>query len=128
MNDKLYKKLSEDFIKRGEILLNDCEVIEDENNILYVIKKKDNNWFFSLGLDRLYVGFNYWYFRPSIQLYGFDGEQTNEVLLTILKIKLKKYVTNETMDIIKSLVEWDLQPSFTEYEYIDKILKKNSND
>jgi hypothetical protein len=128
MNDKLYKKISEDFIKRGEIILNDCEFIEDENNILYVIKKKDNNWFFSLGLDRLYVGFNYWYFRPSIQLYGFDGEQTNEVLLTILKIKLKKYVTNETMDIIKSLVEWDLQPSFTEYEYIDKILKKNSND
>jgi len=124
MNDMLYKKLSEDFIKRGEILLNDCDVIEDENNILYILKKKDNNWFFSLGLDRLYVGFNYWYFRPSIQLYGFDGEQTNVVLLTILKTSLKKYVTNETMDIIESLVEWDLQPSFTEYEYIDKILKK----
>lgn len=124
MNDKLYKKLSEDFIKRGEILLNDCDVIEDENNILYILKKKDNNWFFSLGLDRLYVGFNYWYFRPTIQLYGFDAEQTNVVLLTILKTSLKKYVTNETMDIIESLVEWDLQPSFTEYEYIDKIMKK----
>ena len=59
---------------------------------------------------------------------GFDGEQTNVVLLTILKTSLKKYVTNETMDIIESLVEWDLQPSFTEYEYIDKILKKNSDD
>ena len=47
MNDKLYKKLSEDFIKRGEILLNDCDVIEDENNILYILKKKDNNWFFN---------------------------------------------------------------------------------
>lgn len=124
MNDKVYKKLHDHYIKRGETLLNDCEVIEDKHNILYVIKKKDNNWFFSLGLETLYVGFNYWYFRPSIQLYGFNGEQTNEVLLTILKTSVKKYVTNETMDIIESLVEWDLQPSFTEYEYIDKILKK----
>lgn len=128
MNDKVYEKLSQDFIKRGEILFNDCEVIEDDNKILYIIKKKDNNWFFSLGLDRLYVGFNYWYFRPSIQLYGFNSEQTNEVLLTVFKINIKKFVTNETMDIIKSLLEWDLQPSFTEYEYIDKILKKNSDD
>lgn len=124
MNDKVYKKLHDHYIKRGKTLLNDCEVIEDENNILYILKKKDNNWFFSLGLDRLYVGFNYWYFRPSIQLYGFNSEQTNEVLLMILKTSIKKYVTNETMEIIESLVEWDLQPSFTEYEYIDKILKK----
>ena len=128
MNEKMYKKLSEDYIKRGLILLDDCEVIEDEHNILYIIKKKDNNWLFCLGLDRLYVGFNYWYFRPSIQLYGFDSEQTNEVLLSIFKTNIKKYVTNETMGIIKSLVEWDLQPSFTEYKYIDKILKKDCND
>ena len=124
MNDKVYKKLHDHYIKRGETLLNDCEVIKDVHNILYIIKKKDNNWFFSLGLETLYVGFNYWYFKPTIQLYGFNSEQTNEVLLMILKTSIKKYVTNETMEIIESLVEWDLQPSFTEYEYIDKILKK----
>jgi hypothetical protein len=126
MNDKVYKKLSEDFIKRGIIQLDDCEVIEYEQKI-YIIKQENKEWFFNVGLENLYVGFNYWYFRPSIKLYGFNQTQGNEVLLTILKTKLHNYA-GETGEIIKSLVEWDLQPSFTQYEYIDKILKKNSDD
>lgn len=127
MDERMYKKLSEDYIKRGISLLNDCDVIEDGYKI-YVIKKEDNNWFFDVGLDRLYVGFNYFYFKTSINLYGFNQTQSNEVLLTILKTRLKNHIIDETMDIIELLVEWDLQPSFMEYKHIDKILKKNSND
>jgi hypothetical protein len=60
-------------------------------------------------------------------LYGFKPSQGNELLLTIVKTKLKDY-TGETGEIIKSLVEWDVQPSFMDYELLDKILKNYSND
>ena len=122
----MYKKLVEDYKCRILKVLEKCEMIKVEH-MIYVINPQNKQWFFNVNLDILYVGYNFWYFRILDRLYGFKPSQGNEHLLTIVKTKLKDY-TGETGEIIKSLVEFDVQPSFMDYELLDKILKNYSDD
>jgi hypothetical protein len=122
----MYKKLADDYKCRILKVLEKCEMIKVEH-MIYVINPQNKQWFFNVNLDILYVGYNFWYFRIIERLYGFKPSQGNELLLTIVKTKLKNY-TGETGEIIKSLVEWDVQPSFMDYEILDKILKNYSYD
>ena len=122
----MYEKLAKVYKEKVLKSLEKCKMIQVEH-MIYVINPQNKQWFFNVNLDILYIGYNFWYFRILDRLYGFKPPQGNELLLTIVKTKLKDY-TGETGEIIKSLVEFDVQPSFMDYELLDKILKNYSDD
>ena len=126
MVEILSQKLCDDYVKRVLKRLNNCEIIES-GKCLLVINLQTNEWFFNLNLDRLYVGYNFWYFKMLNNLYGFNPKISDGLLLKIIKTKLGCYY-GQTGEIIDSLVEWDVQPTFILSEYMDNLLKKNSND
>jgi hypothetical protein len=126
MNENVYKKLSEDYIKRVITKLNNFDIIEKSDRI-YVLNQQIQEWVFDIGLTNLYIGFNYEYFNVINTLYGFKSFRTNKVLLNVAKLKLNKY-KGKNKEIIDSLQEFDVQPSLMTYDTLDKLLNENSND